>query len=156
MKKSDKDAAGIVEAIRKSDVGKVKVAVSDIDGVLRGKYLHRDSWFAFFLQLPGWIHSDVIHEPDGWITRKASTVGYQGDFPKLGKWPKLYRWKTQKVLSRASIKLPCVLRIDLGKYIHFEWYVPTTVGHHRYLQTVVKHTRGLTLLFRLRYWAYIR
>ena len=31
-----------VAAIRKSGAAKVKVAVSDIDGVLRGKYLHRD------------------------------------------------------------------------------------------------------------------
>ena len=122
-----------------------------------GKYLHRDSWFATFLQLPGWIHSDVIHEEGGWITRKASEVGYQGDFPGLGKWPQISGWKTQKVLSRASIKMPCTLRIDLGKYIHFEWYVPTTIGHHRYLQTVVRHTSGFNaLLFRLRYWAYIR
>ena len=28
-------------AIRKSGAGKVKVACSDIDGILRGKYLHR-------------------------------------------------------------------------------------------------------------------
>src|SRR5688572_9596718 len=36
----------IVEAIRKSQVGKVKVAVSDIDGILRGKYIHRDKFFS--------------------------------------------------------------------------------------------------------------
>ena len=29
-------------AIRKSGANKVKVACSDIDGVLRGKYLHKD------------------------------------------------------------------------------------------------------------------
>jgi phenylpropionate dioxygenase-like ring-hydroxylating dioxygenase large terminal subunit len=122
-----------------------------------GKYLHRSSWYAFFLQLPAWIHSDTIDEPEGWITRRTKTVGYQGDFPGLGKWPKIHGWKHQKVLSRASIKLPCVLRIDLGKYIHFEWYVPTSVGHHRYFQTVVKYTSGLNaLLFRLRYWTYLR
>ena len=31
-----------VLAIQKSGAPKVKVAVSDIDGILRGKYLHRD------------------------------------------------------------------------------------------------------------------
>jgi glutamine synthetase len=42
-----KEAAnGIVERIRKSTLGKVKVAVSDIDGVLRGKYIHRDKFFS--------------------------------------------------------------------------------------------------------------
>jgi phenylpropionate dioxygenase-like ring-hydroxylating dioxygenase large terminal subunit len=122
-----------------------------------GKYLHRDSWYASFLQLPGWIHSDVIHEPEGWLTRQGSAIGYQGDFPGLGKWPKLHGWKTQKVLSRASIRMPCTLRIHLGEYVHFEWYIPTSTGHHRYIQAVVKFTKGVdALLFRLRYWAYIR
>ena len=32
-------------AVRKSGTGKVKVACSDIDGVLRGKYLHKDKFF---------------------------------------------------------------------------------------------------------------
>ena len=41
-----RDAAGIVEALRKSTIGKVKVAVSDIDGILRGKYIHRDKFFS--------------------------------------------------------------------------------------------------------------
>jgi phenylpropionate dioxygenase-like ring-hydroxylating dioxygenase large terminal subunit len=122
-----------------------------------GKYLHRKSWAAFFLQLPAWIHSDVVQDSENWITRQSSEIGYQGDFPGLGKWPKIYSWKEQKVFSRASIRMPGALRINLGKYIHFEWYVPTSVGHHRYIQTVVKHTTGFTgLLFRLRYWTYIR
>ena len=33
-------------AMRKSGASKVKVAVSDIDGILRGKYLHRDKFSA--------------------------------------------------------------------------------------------------------------
>jgi glutamine synthetase len=36
----------ILESIRNSPIGKVKVAVSDIDGVLRGKYIHRDKFFS--------------------------------------------------------------------------------------------------------------
>jgi glutamine synthetase len=35
-----------IEALRRSDATKVKVAVSDIDGILRGKYLHRDKFFS--------------------------------------------------------------------------------------------------------------
>jgi hypothetical protein len=50
-----------------------------------------------------------------------------------------------------------VLRIDFGEWTHFEWYVPTTQGHHRYLQFAVKQTSGVNrLLFRLRYWTYLR
>jgi phenylpropionate dioxygenase-like ring-hydroxylating dioxygenase large terminal subunit len=124
-----------------------------------GKYLHRNSWVAIFgrVQMPAWIHSDIIHDPENWVTRQSSTVGFQGDFPGLGKWPKIHPGRKQKVFSRASIRMPGALRINLGEYIHFEWYVPTTVGHHRYIQNVVKHTKGLNaLLFRLRYWAFIR
>ena len=33
-----------VAAVRKSGTGKVKVAVSDIDGILRGKYLYKDKF----------------------------------------------------------------------------------------------------------------
>jgi glutamine synthetase len=50
MKKASKRAVTsvppIVEILRKSTIGKVKVAVSDIDGILRGKYLHRDKFFS--------------------------------------------------------------------------------------------------------------
>ncbi len=50
-----------------------------------------------------------------------------------------------------------MLRINLGEYIQFEWYGPTSVAHHRYFQMVVKRTnRWLGLLFRLRYWTYLR
>ena len=34
-----------LQAVRASGSGKVKVAVSDIDGILRGKYLHKDKFF---------------------------------------------------------------------------------------------------------------
>jgi glutamine synthetase len=33
-----------VDAVRKSGTQKVKVACSDIDGILRGKYLHIDKY----------------------------------------------------------------------------------------------------------------
>jgi glutamine synthetase len=42
----DVEAQSVVDAIRKSTTGKVKVAVSDIDGILRGKYIHRDKFFS--------------------------------------------------------------------------------------------------------------
>jgi hypothetical protein len=48
------------------------------------------------------------------------------------------------------------LRIHYHKWIHFEWYVPSVPGRHRYLQFAVKNAGGLTgLLFRLRYKTYI-
>ena len=38
--------AKILEAVRKYPGNRVKVAVADIDGVLRGKYLHKDKFFS--------------------------------------------------------------------------------------------------------------
>jgi glutamine synthetase len=64
-----KDGAAIVEAIRKSTIGKVKVAVSDIDGILRGKYLHRDKFlsavdggFGFCDVVLGWDMHDQCYD----------------------------------------------------------------------------------------------
>ena len=58
-----------VAAIRNSTAGKVKVAVSDIDGILRGKYLHRDkffgaadSGFGFCDVVFGWDAHDVCYD----------------------------------------------------------------------------------------------
>jgi glutamine synthetase len=38
--------ANVLDELRKARVQKVKVAVSDIDGILRGKYLHIDKFFS--------------------------------------------------------------------------------------------------------------
>jgi hypothetical protein len=49
MTKSEKhvtDQAAVLEAIRNSPGPKVKVAVCDIDGVLRGKYIYKDKFFS--------------------------------------------------------------------------------------------------------------
>ena len=51
-----------VTAIRKSEAMCIKVAVSDIDGVLRGKYLHRDKFLGVVEPLPkgGFGFCDVV------------------------------------------------------------------------------------------------
>ena len=72
----------IVEAIRKSTtVGKVKVAVADIDGILRGKYLHRDKFFAavdggfgFCDVVLGWDMHDQCYD-------NTKLTGWQHGFP---------------------------------------------------------------------------
>jgi glutamine synthetase len=58
-----------VEAVRTSGSAKVKVAVSDIDGILRGKYLHLDKFasatessFGFCDVVFGWDSSDVCYD----------------------------------------------------------------------------------------------
>ena len=71
----------VLESIRKSGVGKVKVACSDIDGILRGKYLHRDKFFGaveggfgFCDVVFGWDCSDNCYD-------NAKVTGWQHGFP---------------------------------------------------------------------------
>jgi glutamine synthetase len=70
-----------VEAVLKSGSGKVKVAASDIDGVLRGKYLHLDKFlgavdggFGFCDVVFGWDSSDNCYD-------NATLTGWQHGFP---------------------------------------------------------------------------
>ncbi|HYF21072.1 MAG TPA: glutamine synthetase family protein [Ramlibacter sp.] len=68
-------------ALKKSGAGKVKVAVSDIDGVLRGKYLHIDKFFGateggfgFCDVVFGWDMLDNTYD-------NTSVTGWQHGFP---------------------------------------------------------------------------
>src|SRR5438552_13531848 len=74
-----------LKAVRDSGSGKVKVAVSDIDGILRGKYLHQDKFFGAAQPFPnggfgfcdvvfGWDSSDVCYD-------NAQLTGWQHGFP---------------------------------------------------------------------------
>jgi glutamine synthetase len=68
-------------ALRKSDAGKVKVAASDIDGILRGKILHRhkflgaaESGFGFCDVVFGWDSQDQCYD-------NTQVTGWQHGFP---------------------------------------------------------------------------
>ncbi len=85
------DFKKILERLENEGVRKVKVAVADIDGVLRGKYLHFDkfksaaeSTFGFCNVVLGWDSSDVCYDnvkytgwhsgyPDALVTLDAAT-----------------------------------------------------------------------------------
>ncbi|WP_411879234.1 glutamine synthetase family protein [Polaromonas sp. YR568] len=76
---------GVLEALRKSGANKMKVAVSDIDGVLRGKYLHKDKFFGAAEPYPagGFGFCDVVL---GWDMMdncydNTSVTGWQHGFP---------------------------------------------------------------------------
>ncbi|HEX5036944.1 MAG TPA: glutamine synthetase family protein [bacterium] len=68
----------VIDAVRRDPLGKVKVAITDVDGVLRGKVLHRDkflsiaeSGFGFCNVVFGWDSSDVCYDNTdytGWHT----------------------------------------------------------------------------------------
>ncbi len=76
-----RDHAAILEAVRQSPSGKVKVAVSDIDGILRGKYLHKDKFFSaveggfgFCDVVLGWDLHDQTYD-------NTKVTGWQHGFP---------------------------------------------------------------------------
>lgn len=68
-----------------ADSGKVKVAVSDIDGILRGKYLHRDKFLGAAQPYPdgGFGFCDVVF---GWDAHdqcydNTTVTGWHHGFP---------------------------------------------------------------------------
>ena len=68
-------------AVRLSEAGKIKVAVSDIDGILRGKYLHRDKFFS--AAQSGFGFCDVVF---GWDSHDScydntTVTGWHHGFP---------------------------------------------------------------------------
>ncbi|CAN5918830.1 glutamine synthetase [soil metagenome] len=74
-----------LKAVRESGTGKVKVAVADIDGILRGKYLHIDKFlgaaqphpeggFGFCDVVFGWDSSDACYD-------NSTLTGWQHGFP---------------------------------------------------------------------------
>jgi glutamine synthetase len=79
--KTNKSAATIIDAIKKSTTARVKVAVADIDGVLRGKYIHKDKFisaidggFGFCNVVLGWDSNDVTYD-------NAKFTGWHTGFP---------------------------------------------------------------------------
>jgi glutamine synthetase len=77
----EKDDKIILDELRASDHHKVKVAVTDIDGILRGKYLAKDKFlasadggFGFCNVVFGWDSSDVCYD-------NASYTGWHSGYP---------------------------------------------------------------------------
>ncbi|NDP41675.1 MAG: glutamine synthetase [Aromatoleum sp.] len=76
-------AAKVVAAVRNSPGNRVKVAVADIDGVLRGKYLHKDKFFSavdggfgFCDVVLGWDMNDVTYD-------NTTLTGWHRGFPDV-------------------------------------------------------------------------
>jgi len=141
------------------------------------KYLHRDSLWAMFRQLPVWNDTKVTRSPDNrWVIRKQQSVHWEDTFPGLGPWSQARWWKVVRTAptpraarsvdpviasldlpAKASVRLPYILRIAYPRFIHYEWAVPEDADHHRYVQVLVSFTEGLSAqLFRMAYLGYIR
>lgn len=71
----------VVDMLRKSGAEKVKVAVTDVDGILRGKYLHKDKFFSaadggfgFCNVVFGWDSGDVCYD-------NSAYTGWHSGYP---------------------------------------------------------------------------
>lgn len=71
----------LIDEIRHADVPRIKVAVTDIDGVLRGKYLHKDKFLSavdsgmgFCNVVFGWDMADACYDNSVW-------TGWHTGFP---------------------------------------------------------------------------
>ncbi|MEO7297216.1 MAG: glutamine synthetase family protein [Verrucomicrobiota bacterium] len=71
----------VLEKLRAADVTKVKVAVTDIDGILRGKYIHKEKFFSaiengfgFCNVIFGWDANDVCYD-------NARYTGWHSGYP---------------------------------------------------------------------------
>ena len=89
--------AKVIEAVRKSPGNRVKVACSDIDGILRGKYMHKDKFvssveggFGFCDVVFGWDSQDVCYD-------NTKLVGWHKGYPDV------------------------LARLDLGTFRHVPW-----------------------------------
>jgi glutamine synthetase len=76
-------AATVIAAVRNAPGNRVKVAVSDIDGVLRGKYLHKEKFysaaeggFGFCDVVFGWDMMDVTYD-------NTTLTGWHKGFPDV-------------------------------------------------------------------------
>ena len=84
MKNRKANGDKAIELVRASPAARVKVAVTDIDGVLRGKYLHKDkflsavdSGFGFCSVVFGWDAGDQCYDnttSTGWHTGFPDTL----------------------------------------------------------------------------------
>jgi glutamine synthetase len=87
----------VIDEVRKSAVGKVRVAITDVDGVLRGKYIHKEKFlsaaeggFGFCNVVFGWDSTDVCYD-------NATYTGWHTGYPDA------------------------TARIDLGTYRKVPW-----------------------------------
>lgn len=81
MNTVDTQKQEILDYVQSHPAGKVKLAVSDIDGVLRGKVIHRDKFlsvlkggFGFCDVIFGWDIADVVYD-------NAKITGWHTGFP---------------------------------------------------------------------------
>ena len=151
----------VVEPMCEERPGDWRYAMENAVDESHAKYLHRRTLYFFFVPLPGY-QSDtrMIPADDGlWLLRRSKPEFGPALYPRLGRrWPKRDFWRVipgRPVVCGA--RLPAIFVIDHHTWQDYQFFVPTSEGRHLALQVSFKITTGLgRLLWRLRYWTYIR
>jgi nitrite reductase/ring-hydroxylating ferredoxin subunit len=144
------------------------------------KYLHRNSLWRIMKLMPTWTRTRVIPAGEGWITRVQDEVHWEAHFPGLGTFSGKRWWKRgsksqvlgaspskapkvdpviagMNVPGNQSIRVPGLLRIVHPRFIHYEWYVPSTEDEYIYVQLFVQFRTGFAAtLAKLRYLLFVR
>jgi nitrite reductase/ring-hydroxylating ferredoxin subunit len=145
------------------------------------KYLHRNALWRILKVMPTWTRTRVVAVDDGWITRVQDEVHWEAHFPGLGTFSGKRWWKrggpksqvlgaspskapsvdpviaAMNVPGNQSIRVPGLLRIVHPRFIHYEWYVPSTEDEYIYVQLFVQFRVGMSaLLAKLRYLLFVR
>ena len=134
-----------------------------------GKFLHRDTPFYFFNKMIAY-QTDVKMEPaeDGqWLIRKATPHFGPEDYPGVGKWPKHGWWRRPSKPAQGRkgsggavagmARLPAIFFVGHKGWYDIQMFTPVDEKHHLVWQVSIKKTTGLgKLLWRIRYWTYIR
>jgi phenylpropionate dioxygenase-like ring-hydroxylating dioxygenase large terminal subunit len=138
--------------------GNWRYAVENSYDEAHAYYLHRyGALMTIFSRMPAWATTRRGGHMQGvWLTRKPDDVGMQGDYPGLGRWPKLHRWQRSGRV-KVAVRMPGSSQVTYPDYTHYTWFEPVDRDHHRYYQFLVRHETGVkAALFRLRYWLYRR
>jgi phenylpropionate dioxygenase-like ring-hydroxylating dioxygenase large terminal subunit len=147
--------------------GNWRYAVENGIDEAHAKYLHRATpWTMWsFSQVPAWSRGlRMLPSEDGrWLMRVRGEVLYQDDYPGIGRWPRHPFWKrpprTAAGPGRRSVgaRMPGIVRVAHDGWSDYEMFVPVDADHHLAVLLAAGWARETdVMLFRLRYWLYIR
>lgn len=162
-------------------VGDWRFAVENGFDEGHAKYLHRTALWRLFRTMPTWNITE-IQQRGRWLYRVQKEVHFKDEHPGVGTWTN-YRWWKKKPPEKVfnignvgdlgksihpvidqqafpgftSVAMPGFLRVVYPDFIHYETWVPTAPGEHRYVGIMIQFRKGIkTVPFYIKYLGAIR